>query len=166
MNTGLQGDPALQHSNLNFMPDNVFPEPAFFFRLIAGADEASFQEVSGLSPEVEIVSVQEGGEDQFHHRLPKALTHQNLKLSRGIMKDDGELMTWCKNVLQGELTKPIETKTVTVELVGSDAAQKPLTTWTLHGSYPVKWTFSELNAKGTDVAIETLELSCKTVERK
>lgn len=146
------------------MPDNAFPAPAFYFHIIAGADTASFQEASGIGREIEVEDVQEGGENRFHHRLPKGLKHQNLKLKRGLMNTDGELISWCKNVLEGGLSQPIETKTVTVELLDTD--QKPLRTWIFHDAYPVKWEVDPFNAKSSEVAIEALELAYKTAARK
>ena len=146
------------------MPDSPFPKSAFYFRLIVGSDATSFLEASGISPATDTGSSEEGGENQFHHRLPKPPKHQNLKLKRGLTKEGGELVTWCKNVLEGGLNKPIETKTVTVELVVGDDEQKPLRTWTFHDAYPLKWEVPALNAKSNEVAVEKLELSYKTVE--
>lgn len=143
------------------MPNSVFSEPAFFFRLTEGLDVASFQEVNGLSVEIK----PEGDKTEFSHRLPEKPKHQNLILKRGIMKAGGELAQWCKVCVESGLSTATKTKTLTLALIRGDDELKPLITWTFNEAWPVQWKVSDINAKSSEVATEMLEISYKTVER-
>ena len=54
---------------------------------------ASFQEVSGLSMEVEVLERNEGGENDYTHKLPGRVSYPNLTLKRGITQDN-YFVTW------------------------------------------------------------------------
>src|SRR5262245_15540380 len=75
-----------------------YPPVAFHFRVefnapgIVGAD-ARFQEVSGLNTELEVVTIEEGGENRFAHRLPGRAKYSNLVLKRGLVAES-RLLTW------------------------------------------------------------------------
>jgi phage tail-like protein len=51
---------------------------------------------------------------------------------------------------------------VTISLLADDLT--PVLTWKLLRSWPVKYSFADLNAKGTDVAIEELVLAYERLE--
>lgn len=147
------------------MPDAPLLPTAFSFHLSLGEDSASFQEVSGISARMETESIEEGGENRFVHRLPKTTKQETLRLKRGTVESGGELLMWCKATLEGGLGAPIATKTLTLELL--DEQQKPLRTWLVHEAWPVKWEVVGFDSGDKSrVVIETLELSCKSVERK
>jgi phage tail-like protein len=48
--------------------------------------DAIFQEVSGISTEMLLNELREGGENRFGHRLSKQTKHPNLVFKRGIVK--------------------------------------------------------------------------------
>src|SRR5690349_3202871 len=93
---------------------SVHPPVAFRFAVqIAGSpgqDDATFEEVSGLSSELEAEIHREGGENRFVHALPKAATHPRLVLKRGIADQRSPLVRWCEVVLEAGLAQPIETR--------------------------------------------------------
>jgi phage tail-like protein len=43
---------------------------------------------------------------------------------------------------------------------------KPVTRWNFKNAWPCKYEGPKLNAKGNEVAIETLELACEWIERE
>ena len=49
---------------------------------------ATFQEVSGLSIEIEVEEFAEGGENTFLHQVPVRSKFPNLVLKRGMSQDD------------------------------------------------------------------------------
>jgi phage tail-like protein len=73
---------------------DIFPPTAFHFvlRVGSGLTPAVFQEVSGISAEMEPESVNEGGDNRFVHQLPKAVKHTRLTLKRGSVAVDSELV--------------------------------------------------------------------------
>jgi phage tail-like protein len=129
--------------------------------LAAGtAADASFEEVSGLSVEVETSSAEE---NRFVHRLPAGPTHANLVLKRGVMKVDSLLAEWTRGALEGGLSAEIETRTVVVTLVSLDGA--PVASWTCLDAYPVRMSVDEFTAKDDDIVVETIEFAYRSVER-
>ena len=118
--------------------------------------EAAFREVSGLSSELNIESVTEGGENRFVHQLPNGLKQSRLVLKRGVAANGTALVDWCKRILEGGLATRIEPKLVQVFLL--DAAGDPLRGWAFENAYPVKWSVDALDARKNEVALETIEL--------
>ena len=64
-----------------------YPPAGFYFKVeivgVAGMNEDTeqrFQEVSGLSVEIETEELKEGGENRFSYKLPKRAKYPNLVL--------------------------------------------------------------------------------------
>lgn len=127
------------------------------FSGITAAVDAGFQEVQGLSVEVNLEEVKEGGENRFVHRVPGRTKYPNLVLKRGLVPSDSALATWFATCLSGDYTEAIVPKTVTVCLLDEEGAA--LKTWNIVNAYPVKWQVSDFNAMDNKIAIETLELA-------
>jgi phage tail-like protein len=121
---------------------SVHSPAAFRFTVqVAGSpehDDAAFQEVSGIPPELEAEILREGGENRFVHALPKAAAHPRLVLKRGIAEPRSPLVLWCKAVLEASLSQPIETRDLTLRLLDETGA--PLRAWSFRDAYPVRWT--------------------------
>lgn len=144
-----------------------YPLPAFYFRVsfaaTSGNADTSFQEVSGISTELETEDLNEGGENRYVHRLPKSLKHQKLVLKRGVAEIDSPLIEWCGDVLDGAFIKPIETMTVEVALMNEEG--EPVRVWSFINAYPVSWEVEGFNATKNEIAIEKIELSYNYFDR-
>ncbi len=144
-----------------------YPPVAFYFKVsfatASGISDTSFQDVSGISAEIETETVEEGGENRFKYQLPKAVKHPNLVLKRGITTLNSPLAKWCKNVFDGEFLQPITPTSVNVYLM--DADQNAVCAWTFANAYPVKWDVSSFNSTKNEVVIETIELTYSYSER-
>ena len=85
------------------MLDASYPPAAFHFVVrfdpASGVNDASFQEVSGISSEMTTRSYHEGGENRFEHLLPEGVKNQRLTLKRGLASAESGLVRWCKAVL-------------------------------------------------------------------
>jgi phage tail-like protein len=146
-----------------------YPKAVAFYFKVAFADgsgdfAASFQDVSGLSVELETETYVEGGGNVFGYRLPKGVKYQNLVLSRSIGPADSRLIRWCTRTLEGGLANAIETKLLKVALL--DPEGTILHAWTFQGAYPVKWQADSFNSQKNDVAIEKIEFAFNTVTRE
>lgn len=139
------------------------PVPAFRFRVeIEGIDVAGFQEATGLEAELEVHEYREGGRNDFVHKLPGAVRYpSNLVLRRGIA-DSEALWRWCERSLDG-IEGRVSRRTVDVVLL--DAAARERRRWTFYGAYPVKWTGPQLRAETEEVALESLELAHRGLDR-
>lgn len=143
---------------------SLYPMPAFHFSVsFQDLAETSFQEVSGLSSEVEVETVREGGENRFSHQLPKAVGHGKLVVKRGVFPKASPLYKWCEAVLGGCFTQPITTRQVVVSLM--DGENEPCMTWTLSNVYPVKWEIGEFNSTKNEVAVESITFCYNRIKR-
>ncbi|MFK7971181.1 MAG: phage tail protein [Bacteroidia bacterium] len=136
----------------------------FYFNLKLGNDSIQFQEVSGLSMEMGVEEVAEGGENRFKYRLPSAAKFSNLVLKRGLAEKDNILLGWVNKTLEENLTSMIEPKNIRVELL--DANQNVLMAWEFYNAYPVKADFSSLNNNEGEVGIESLEFTYSYFEKQ
>ena len=125
--------------------------------------EAGFQEVSGINASMKFDSITEGGENRFVHKVPARVSFDsNLELKRGLMVADSPFGKWCRDHLSSGLNavsvgKKIQTRDIIVHLLDSD--QKPLMSWQFVRAYPVKWEVTGLNAKQSDIAVESIHLA-------
>jgi phage tail-like protein len=127
----------------------------FFFAggLIPNPLDIRFQSVDGLDSRIDTVTHREGGELLYSHRLPDAITYQNLVLKRGVTV--GSPLTIEFNAAM-TLFK-FATSNVLVTALSEDKV--PLAGWMFIRAYPVKWSTSGLNADSHGVLIETMELA-------
>lgn len=140
---------------------NEHPPVAFYFRLsfsgISGTIDASFKEVSGISMEMGVEEISEGGNNSLKHRVPTSVKFSNLVLKRGLVPKNSEIISWCKNTLEGNPTDFIETKNILVHLLNEKG--DPLNSWSFANAWPVKWAASDLNSVHNEILIETLEFA-------
>ncbi|MFZ3018181.1 MAG: phage tail protein [Gallionella sp.] len=143
-----------------------YPLPAFYFKVVfassQGNSDTSFQEVSGISSEMETEPIVEGG-NQYTRQLPKSLKHSNLVLKRGIADMSSPLVVWCQKVLETNFMEPIVPTLVSVYLLNEEGS--PLRGWEFADAYPIKWNVEAFNSTKNDVAIETIELSYMSSSR-
>lgn len=141
-----------------------YPLPSFYFEIvIEGSADTSFQEVSGISAELELEPFVEGGENRFVYQLPKAVKHPNLVLKRGVAKIDSDLVRWCKSVLEQDYINAIQTKRLEVRLLNEKG--QPVRSWSFANAYPIKWGMADFKSTGNEVAIENIELAYSFAER-
>lgn len=80
------------------------------------------------------------------------IKYTNLSLKRGWTQDQS-LWNWRQAVLQGT----IQRQSGSISLL--DEARNKVLSWSFHDGWPVKWEGPALNAKTSEVAIETLEIA-------
>ena len=65
-------------------------------------------------------------------------------------------MTWCLERASG--SKFIVAKTIVIQLMDKNPVNPPVMTWMLYNAIPVKWEIDELDAKKSDIVIESIEI--------
>lgn len=134
---------------------------AFQFMVeIDGISQARFQEVGGLDATTDVVEYREGGDMLGSRKFPGQTKHSNLSLKRGYT-DDTQLWKWYEDVMTGR-TGNIRKNISVVQL---DMAGQEVFRWNLFQAFPAKYTAPSFNAKGNDLAIETLEIAYERIER-
>lgn len=150
-----------------------YPPSCFHFKVElngfsgAGSDnEQRFQEVSGLSVEVETETLREGGENRFEYKLPKRAKYPNLVLKRGLLKNSA-FLDWFKAAMNTYFTVSVtDFKPADIIITLLDEADQPVAVWNVVQAYPLKWSMSDLKSNENAVVIETMELAYQYFERK
>jgi len=132
-----------------------------------GSDtEQRFQEVSGLSFEIETEILREGGENRFEYKLPKRAKYPNLVLKRGLLPGSA-FLDWFKSAMSTYFTVALyEFKPADISITLLDEADQPLAIWNVVQAYPLKWAMSDLKSSENALVIETIELAYQYFERK
>lgn len=131
--------------------DSPDPLVGNFFMVDAGEAIGYFTEVSGLSMEYDLFEYQEGGVNDFVHKLRGRMKFTNLVLTRGITHEES-FTKWflaCREKTQR--------RDLSVTMLTNDL--KPVRTWSFAGAFPVKWTGPGLKAASGEVAIEQIEIA-------
>ena len=137
--------------------DDPYLDFNFLVELGDGAS-AGFAEVELGGARVDVIEYREGGDrTNATRKLPGRVHYGNVVLKRGIT-GDSVLWQWFEQVRDGSPAK----RNVTVTLL--DEARQPVVRWLLRNAFPVKFDAPTLNAKGNEVAIETLELAIEGLE--
>lgn len=124
--------------------------------LVAGA---SFQEVTGLGAQLEVVAYAEGGRNDSVHQLPLRHTWNRLTLRRGLILDPG-LWSWYQAGLAGSLGARRDGSVLLL-----DASGNPAVSWAFHGGLAAKWTGPDLHAEQNAIAVEALEIAHEGLTR-
>lgn len=112
----------------------------------------SWSKCEGLSVEYEVFEYQEGGFNDYVHRLPGRRKYPNIKLTRPLDKDSATVVSWISKQVH-----EVERQNAQVSVLDPDG--KVVCSWHLDGVCPVKWSGPTLDAGGNQVATETLELA-------
>lgn len=137
--------------------DLNYPPVGFHFAVVfelfpQTPNDFRFQEVQGLSVEVETEEFKEGGENRFVHKLPTRTKYQELVLKRGMFVGSG-IILWCRNAIENFDFQPTN---LTITLLNEDHI--PIAAWYVVNAYPVSWSITDLNAMESKVVVESIKL--------
>ncbi len=115
---------------------------------------ATFTGCSGLDAQFEVLEWQEGGDNGTVARLPGRLSYSNVQLTRSVDSDSGQLAAWFSQ----QQRQPAR-RTAVIHLFDGNRAK--VTTWTLAGAWPVRYSGPTLSTGpgGEAIAVETIELA-------
>jgi phage tail-like protein len=143
------------------MPDGKRNDPYGQFNFlieIDGVVKGGFSEASGLTTDTNIIEYREGAEQHGTTRkLPGLIKYNNIVLKRGWTKDKS-LWAWRKKVIDGK------TQRNSGSIVLLDEARNEALRWNFREGWPSKWEGPALNAKTSEVAVETLEIAHEGLE--
>jgi len=116
--------------------------------------DALFTEVSGLGGEIEFEEYKEGGVNEFTHKLPTRVKHNNLVLKTGLTNSN-LFYSWFATIALGNT----DLRTVEINLLDLKDNNSVLKSWIFYGAYPVKISQTDLNAQTNGIVIDTIELA-------
>jgi len=139
--------------------ERVDPFATFKFHVeVDGIEEAVFSECSGLEMATEVFEYQEGGLNEYVHKLPGRTKLSNITLKKGTAESN-YLYQWYHDLEEELLTgAAITRKQVTITLYSTANPDLEMS-WTLNNAFPVKWVGPTFKTAEAAVAIETLEFA-------
>ncbi|MFN3203001.1 MAG: phage tail protein [Bradymonadia bacterium] len=131
------------------------PMGKFRFKFeVDGITMAHFQSVTGLGHEIEVLEQQEGGVNEYMHKLPGQGRYSNLVLKVG----------WVSTQLvedwhMGFARNPKGVQRKTGALVLLDDAGQEAKRWDFKGAWPVKWEGPAPDTSQSAIAVESIEIA-------
>jgi phage tail-like protein len=139
----------------------VDPYRNFRFRIeIDGITQAGFNECAFADTSTEVVEYREGIDPTHPRKLSGQTKYGNVTLKWGVT-DSTELWNWYQSIVQlGALGNRKNLSITLIDEAGADKAR-----WELSDAWPTKYDPTDFNAKGNDVAIESLEIVTESYKR-
>lgn len=136
---------------------NQNPYGSFGFRVnlkdAEGHELGCFQEASGLSIQVGVEDMAEGGLNSTTHKVITGTSYANIVLKRGL----------CSADMYGIIEKVVNAKGNITRIDGSidllDDAGNPIKTFSFVRGIPVKWDGPSLSVMSDAIATESLEIA-------
>ena len=132
-----------------------WPTPQFNFKVEFGASgpEATFQEISGIDTEAQVIEYRHGADETYYpDKMPGLKKTGNVTLKKGIFRNDNQFYDWYQSIKMNTIKR----ETVTITLLDEEGG--PLMVWALLNAWPTKITGTDLNSDGNEIAIEFIEL--------
>jgi phage tail-like protein len=135
--------------------DNVWPLPKFHFKVeVEGGIVASFQEVSGLDNEVDVIEYRHGDSPVFSViKMPGLRKGADVTLKKGMFTGDVAFYTWFNEIQMNVIAR----KNVQIMLLNEKGEAQIV--WTLTNAFPKQVQGTDLKSAGSEVAVETLVLA-------
>ena len=130
-----------------------YPLPKFHFQVVMGADSASFQEVSGLDCELEVIEFRYGDSREYgKQKMPGLRKNSNITLKRGVTAGDNSFFEWINTALMNT----IERRDITISLLNEE--HTPVMVWQVKNAWPSKLQSTDMKGDANELAIESIEL--------
>ncbi len=134
--------------------NSIWPLVKFQFSVNIGDKEAFFQEVTGLSAEIQQIEYRAGNSKEFSAvKMPGIKKFGNVTLKKGIFKDDKGFWDLYKKVVMNTF----ERSTITISLL--DEKNGVAMSWTLANAFPCKITVTDMKSDANEPAVETMEIA-------
>lgn len=132
----------------------TWPLVKFQFSVKIGDKEAFFQEVTGLSAEIQQIEYRQGNSKEFSTvKMPGIKKFGNVTLKKGIFKDDKAFWDLYKKVTMNTFERVV----ITISLL--DEKNEVAMSWTLANAFPCKITVTDMKSDANEPAVESMELA-------
>jgi phage tail-like protein len=125
---------------------------------IDGIVQAGFSECTGFGSNVEVIEYREGGDSTTVRKLPGKTSYTDVMLKWGLT-NSRELYDWHLEVINGQISRR------NGSIIILDDTGQEVVRWNFFNAWPSKFDPVDLNAKGNDVALDSLTVSCERLER-
>ncbi|MEL6344072.1 MAG: phage tail protein [Myxococcota bacterium] len=141
--------------------DLTDPEGNYVFALeIDGVEVGHFMECSGLKTSTEIFEIAEGGMNDRVHKLPGQSKWENITLRYGVTSDTS-LLGWRGEILNDDFGGDARRNG---SIVVKNNQMEVVRRYNFKDAWPVCWEGPSLSAKGSELAVEMIEIAHHGVE--
>lgn len=145
------------------LTDNARLGMSMRFRVsVDGINLGSWATCAGLSVDFKHKRIGEGGNYEYSLILPERVEYKAITLRRAMSPQESALVQrWLAEVVSGwyQAASPRDFGPRTAEIELFDATGRTVVaSWTLRNVYPARWSGPDLDASGSRVALEALEL--------
>jgi phage tail-like protein len=130
-----------------------------FLLEIDGVPIGTFTEVTGLTVDVEVEKIREGGQNQFVHQLPGRMIWPNIVLKRGIVDDDNLFDWFSKSSGDGFAAERNSLSMLHGAITLTTNHGERLRAWSIDRAFPVRWVGPVFAVESAEVPTEELELA-------
>ena len=137
------------------------PDPYKGFRFkveIDNIQQAGFTECSSVNSHIEVIEYREGGDVASVHKLAGKVSYADFTLKWGTT-DSRELYDWHRAAVNGQIDRR-NGAVIQCNDLGEERMR-----WNFFKAWPSKWDGPTFSAKGNDVSIETLTITCESIAR-
>jgi len=120
---------------------------------------ARFTECSGLGSTTEVIEYREGGDNTTVRKLAGKNSYSDITLKGGVTGST-DLWQWRQQIIDG--TMALKNGSVVVYDLDN---RTEVARWHFLRAWPTKWEGPAFNAKGSDVAVDTLVLAHEGITR-
>lgn len=120
--------------------------------------QGAFMEVANLEAEVKAIDYRNGNEEMRLRKLCGLATYKPVTCKRGII-GDLRFWNWIRRAVTGDQTLRSDGRVILRNEAGEEIMR-----WNMHRCWPSKWTGPSLNAKNSEVALESLEIQIERLE--
>ena len=122
--------------------------------------EGIFQEITGLSMDIEVVTITDTSIDTITRNRPGQATYGDITLKRTLSKDKS-FYDWADKIRNGNN----EYRTGG-QIFHYDMGGAPIGSWKFYNAWPSNWSASDLDVGSDDPVIETIKLEIEKLERE
>ncbi len=143
--------------------DDPYPAYNFLLEVDGISDDGqavggSFMEVANLEAEITAIDYRNGSEEMRMRKLPGLPKYKPITFKRGLI-GDLRFWNWIRRAVTGDQALRSDGRVILRNEAGQEVMR-----WNLTRCWPSKWTGPSLNAKNSEVALETLELQIERLE--
>lgn len=130
-----------------------------FLLEVDGVQIGIFNEVSGLSVNLQVEEYAEGGVNGFTHQLPGRMTWPHLVFKRGLTDSDALFQWMGKSAGDGFAANGNKLTRATGAITVIDDEGNRLRAWNVEGIFAVRWTGPTMSVENAAVMVEELEVA-------
>ncbi len=139
---------------------STWPMPKFRFEVDFNKELTgiSFQEVSGMDKDVQIIEYRASNNPHFSTiKMPGIAKYGNVTMKRGIFIGDNRFWNWMSEISMNTIAR----NTVIIRLLNETG--EVTMQWSLANAWPTKITSTDLKSDGNEVAVDTIEIAYETL---